>query len=578
MPTSVIASRPLHDLLAREWAYWLGQFPEWATLVGHDGHNDQWTSLAAEAIDARRSHVQQVDGELRRIDRDALDDADRLSLDLYRDLVSTALEGAAFHFDLFPIRGVVPRTPQLAINQLEGVPQDVPMVLGLMPAERVSDYEAMLARLEAVPRLVEQTVAQLERGMSNGVTPPAVAIRGVPAQLAAQLVHDADESPILEPFSRWPASLAGLERDRLRRDARRVFDMRVRPSLARLHAFLVDRYLPSCRQSAGIAAVPDGEACYAYLVRWHTTTTLTPAEIHEIGVDQVRRIRAEMARVQAEAGFTGTFEAFSAFLRTEPSFYFQDEAALLTAYRDICKRADPMLARFFGCLPRTPYGVLPVPDAAAPSQTTAYYQPGSLVAGRAANFYANTFNLPARPSWEMEALALHEAVPGHHLQVALAQEHAGLPEFRRHASYTAYIEGWALYAERLGQEMGFYRNPYARFGQLTYEMWRAVRLVVDTGLHAFGWTRDQAMAFFVANTPKAVDDIAVEVDRYMVWPGQALGYKIGELRIVGLRERAQARLGAGFDLRGFHDLILGEGALPLDALERRVDDWIARRL
>jgi len=277
-------------------------------------------------------------------------------------------------------------------------------------------------------------------------------------------------------------------------------------------------------------------------------------------------------------GFTGTFEAFSEHLRTEPTFYFPSAAALLTVYRDICKRADPMLARFFGRLPQTPYGVLPVPEAAAPSQTTAYYQPGSLVAGRAGNFYANTYNLPARPSWEMEALTLHEAVPGHHLQVALAQELEGLPEFRKHASYTAYIEGWALYAERLGTEMGFYQNPYSKFGQLTYEMWRAVRLVVDTGLHAFGWTRDQAIGFFAANTPKTVDDIVVEVDRYMVWSGQALGYKIGEIRMVDLRTRAEKRLEGRFDLRAFHDLILGEGALPLDVLDRRVDQWTAQRL
>lgn len=578
MTTPPDAARTFHDLLARDWAYWTEQFPEWATVVGESGHNHRWTSLAPEAIDARVSHLRNLDGELARIDRDALGDADRLNLDLYREFVSTAIEGVAFHLDPFPIRSVVPRTPLLAINQLEGVPQDVPMVLSIMPAETTADYEAMLARLEGVPVLVDQTLAQLVRGMAAGITQPAVAIRGVPAQLAAQLVDDAAESPILEPFTRWPSSMPGRDRDRLRAAARDVFDAHVRPALARLQAFLVDTYLPACRQTTGIASVPDGDAFYAHLVRWHTTTTLTPAQIHEIGLDQVRRIRAEMTRVQAEAGFTGTFEAFSEFLRTEPSFYFPSAAALLTAYRDICKRADPMLARFFGCLPRTPYGVLPVPDAAAPSQTTAYYQPGSLVAGRPGNFYANTFNLPARPSWEMEALTLHEAVPGHHLQVALAQELEGLPAFRKHASYTAYIEGWALYAERLGEEMGFYQNPYSKFGQLTYEMWRAVRLVVDTGLHAFGWTRDQAIGFFAANTPKTVDDIVVEVDRYMVWPGQALGYKIGEIRMVDLRGRAESRLHDRFDLRAFHDLILGEGALPLDVLERRVDGWIAERL
>ncbi|MEO8484051.1 MAG: DUF885 domain-containing protein [Acidobacteriota bacterium] len=571
------AAQTFHDLLARDWAYWTEQFPEWATVVGESGHNHRWTSVSPDAIEGRIGHLKALVADLARIDRAALGEADRLNLDLYRDLVTSAIEGVAFHLDPFPIRSVVPRTPLLAVNQLEGVPQDVPMVLSIMPAETAADYEAMLARLEGVRALVDQTIDQLRRGMAAGITQPAMAIRGVPAQLAAQLVVDPDASPILEPFSRWPASMSGEHRHRLRAAARELFESHVRPGLARFQTFLVDHYLPACRQTTGIDSTPDGEAFYAYLVRWHTTTTLTPAQIHEIGLDQVRRIRAEMTRVQADSGFTGTFEAFAQFLRTEPSFYFPNSAALLTAYRDICKRADPMLARFFGCLPRTPYGVLPVPDAAAPSQTTAYYQPGSLVAGRPGNFYANTYNLPARPSWEMEALTLHEAVPGHHLQVALAQELEGLPAFRKHASYTAYIEGWALYAERLGAEMGFYQNPYSKFGQLTYEMWRAVRLVVDTGLHAFGWTRDQAVGFFAANTPKTVDDIVVEVDRYMVWPGQALGYKIGEIRMVDLRARAEMRLGARFDLRAFHDLVLGEGALPLDVLERRLEGWTSAR-
>ncbi|HVW05231.1 MAG TPA: DUF885 domain-containing protein [Vicinamibacterales bacterium] len=575
--THEAATGDFHKFLDRDWAYWTAQFPEWATVIGERGHNDRWTDASPDAIAGRAAHARESARELARIDRAALSDADRLNLDLYRDLVDTATQGLAFHLDPFPIRSVVPRMPLSAVNQLEGVPQDVPMVLSLMPAESVADYEDMLARLRAVPRLVEQTIAQLAQGIALGLTPPAMAIRGVPAQVAAQLVDDAHASPMLEPFARFPSSIAPAERDRLRADAARVFVEHVRPAFVRLHAYLVDDYLPACRTTTGISSVPNGDALYAYLVRWHTTTPLSPKEIHEIGLDQVRRIRSEMADVQTRAGFTGSFEDFAAYLRTEPSFYFRDAASLLTAYRDICKRADPMLARFFGRLPRTPYGVLPVPDASAPSQTTAYYQPGSLVAGRAGNFYANTYNLPARPSWEMEALTLHEAVPGHHLQVALAQEMEGLPAFRKHASYTAYIEGWALYAERLGEEMGFYESPYAKFGQLTYEMWRAVRLVVDTGLHAFGWTRDRAIEFFAANTPKTPDDIAVEVDRYIVWPGQALGYKVGEIRICALRAKAEARLGTRFDLRAFHDLILGEGALPLDVLEQRVDEWTDRR-
>jgi uncharacterized protein (DUF885 family) len=317
---------------------------------------------------------------------------------------------------------------------------------------------------------------------------------------------------------------------------------------------------------------------YAYNVRWHTTTGKTPKEIHDIGLAEVERIRGEMDRIMANVKFTGTYAEFKTFLRTDPRFYFTDADSLVSGYRDIAKRADPELAHLFGTLPRTPYGVRRVPDATAPSQTTAYYEPGALTAGRAGNMFANTYKLDARPKWEMEALTLHEAVPGHHLQIALAQEMEDLPEFRKNTSYTAYVEGWGLYAESLGEEMGFYTDPYSKFGQLTYEMWRAVRLVVDTGLHSMGWTRQQAIDFFAEHAAKTLQDITVEVDRYIVWPGQAVGYKIGQLKIRELRTKAERRLGPKFDVRAFHDVVLGQGAVPLDVLETMVDDWIVDRV
>ena len=289
----------------------------------------------------------------------------------------------------------------------------------------------------------------------------------------------------------------------------------------------------------------------------------------------MKRIRGEMDAIMASTGFTGSHDEFKRFLRTDPRFFFSDAASLLTAYRDIAKRAEPALAPLFGRLPQTPYGVEAVPDAIAPSQTTAYYEPGSFTAGRPANMFANTYRLDARPTWEMTALTLHEAVPGHHLQISLAQEMQGLPEFRKNSSYTAFVEGWALYAESLGDEMGLYKDPYAKFGQLTYEAWRAVRLVVDTGLHSMGWTRDQAIEYFRANTAKTDQDIGVEVDRYIVWPGQALGYKMGQLKIRELRTNAERQLGARFDVRQFHDVIVGQGAVPMDVLERQVGEWVS---
>jgi uncharacterized protein (DUF885 family) len=350
----------------------------------------------------------------------------------------------------------------------------------------------------------------------------------------------------------------------------------VAPAFTKLQAFLTTKYLPACRGTIGVNALPNGDAMYAYNVRWHTTTAKTAKEIHEIGLAEVQRIRAEMDAVMKSSGFTGSYDEFKQFLRTSPQFFFTDAASLLTAYRDIAKRADPELAHMFGRLPQTPYGVKPVPDASAPSQTTAYYNPGSFAAGRPGNMFANTYKLDSRPRWEMEALTMHEAVPGHHLQISLAQERQGLPEFRRNSSYTAFVEGWGLYAESLGGEMGFYTDPYSKFGRLTYEMWRAVRLVVDTGLHSMGWTRDQAIAFFRANAAKADQDIVVEVDRYIVWPGQALGYKMGQMKIRELRTNAERQLGSRFDVRQFHDVVLEQGAVPLDVLERQVGAWIAK--
>jgi len=302
---------------------------------------------------------------------------------------------------------------------------------------------------------------------------------------------------------------------------------------------------------------------------------MTPEEIHTLGLAEVKRIRAGMENVKSEAGFTGSLDAFFHFLRTDPRFYHTDAASLLRHYRDICKRIDAGLPRLFGTLPRLPYGVAEIPPHVAPSATTAYYQPGSSGAGRAGLVYANAYRLETRPTWEMEALSAHESVPGHHLQISRAQELEGLPKFRTESGYTAFVEGWGLYSESLGPDLGLYQDPYSRFGQLTYEMWRAVRLVVDTGIHAKGWTRQQAIDYFMQNAGKQEHDVTVEVDRYITWPGQALAYKIGQLKIRALRTRAETALGERFDVRAFHDLVLGSGALPLAVLERNVDAWIA---
>jgi uncharacterized protein (DUF885 family) len=566
----------LRAQLDDDWKYWMVQYPETATAVGYPGQNARWTDYSQAAIEARAAYLKNSVQRVQGLDRARLGADDQITYDLYRELLETAAKGLEFHNDAMPIRGVIPHNLRMPMNQLEGVQQDVPNAVAQMPTATRADYENIIARLQGAGPLVDQTIALMEQGMAAGMMPPRITFRDVPAQVQAQIVADPLQSAMLEPFKTWPSVIPEADRAALTARAADAYQKSVAPAFTKLHTFLTTTYLPECREEIGVNALPNGDAMYAYNIRWHTTTAKTAGEIHEIGLAEVQRIRTEMDAVMKSSGFTGSYEEFKQFLRTSPQFFFTDAASLLTAYRDVAKRADPALAHMFGRLPQTPYGVKAVPDASAPSQTTAYYNPGSFAAGRPGMMFANTYKLDSRPKWEMEALTMHEAVPGHHLQISLAQERQGLPEFRKNSSYTAFVEGWGLYAESLGGEMGFYTDPYSKFGQLTYEMWRAVRLVVDTGMHSMGWTRDQAIEYFRTNAAKADQDIIVEVDRYIVWPGQALGYKMGQLKIRELRTSAERQLGPRFDVRQFHDVVLEQGAVPLDVLERQVGAWIAK--
>jgi uncharacterized protein (DUF885 family) len=553
----------LHRLFAADWDNSMREYPEAATWFGYPGQGHRWTDVSLDAIDRRNRELENPARVLATIDRARLSAPDQVHHDLFARGVAEALEGRRFRAELMPL------------SQMEGVQQSAAQLLAMMPAVTTSDYEDILARLRGIPALVDQTIALMRAGLREKRTPPRVTLREVPQQVRNQILDEPMASPMLAAFGRFPAALSGGDRDRLARDARHAFADGVVPAYRRLLAFLETDYIPRTRETIAASALPDGADYYAYKVRQSTTTDLDPRQIHAIGLAEVRRIRAQMDEVIGSTRFEGTFADFVHFLRTDPRFFFERPEDLLVAYRDICKRADPVLPRLFGTLPRLPYGVVPVPPYAEKSQTTAYYEPGSPAAGRPGQFFANTYDLKARPRWEMEALSLHEAVPGHHLQIALAQEMPDMPEFRKHSFYTAYVEGWGLYAESLGGEMGFYQDPYARFGQLTYEMWRAIRLVVDTGMHALGWTRPQGIDYFVENAGKAEHDIMVEIDRYIVWPGQALAYKIGELKIKELRALAAGALGERFDVRAFHDQVLGSGAVPLDVLASRIGAWIA---
>jgi uncharacterized protein (DUF885 family) len=553
----------LHMFFDTAWDWGMAHFPEFATSQRHPRARAGWTDMSIEAIASRKLQGPMRLKVLATIDRSALGPVDQVSYDLFKRLTHDGIDGDRFPEELLPV------------SQRKGIQQRAASFLAQLPARSVADYELLVEEIRLLPARVDQEVALMREGVSRGVTNPKITLRDVAAQIASQIPEDALESPLLRPFKEMPDSIGADDAARLRVAAAEAFEGGVRQAFAKMHEAFVDEYLPAARESVAQSELPDGEAWYAWLVREQTSTDLTPREIHELGLREVARIRAEMEKVKTAAGFEGTMQEFFTFLRTDPRFYFTKKEDLLAATRDIMKRADPELMALFGKLPRATYGVIPIPEYSEKSQTTAYYQRSSVKGGRPGYYFVNTYALNTRPKWEMEALSLHEAVPGHHLQISLAQEIEGLPEFRRMGGYTAFTEGWGLYSESLGEEMGFYKDPYSKFGQLTYQMWRAVRLVVDTGLHAFGWSRQQAIDYFKENAPKTENDITVEIDRYIVMPGQALAYKLGELKLKELRAYATAELGAKFDIRAFHDEVLRHGAVSLDVLETQVKAWVA---
>jgi uncharacterized protein (DUF885 family) len=556
--------RDLQQLFESEWERGLRENPVGASFQGDHRYDDRWPDLAAEALARSHAADRKVLDTLAGIPDDALGTDDRLNRDLFARLYRGEFDAYVWGQRLLPI------------TQMGGI-QSAHEVAEVLPFGTVRDYENWIARLGGLDTLVDQTIALMREGMQRGLVQPRVIMERVPAQIARQVVADPAASPYYAPFEKMPDSIATSDQARLRTAGRRAIEQDVLPAYARLQKFFNEQYLPACRATVGIWDTPGGPAWYRNRVRWFTTTDLTADEIHEIGLEEVARIRAEMQKVIERVGFKGSFQDFLQFLRTDPQFRHTDPQLLLQAYLAMAKRVDPLLPQYFGRLPRMPYGVRPIPMELAPDTTTAYYQSPSLDGRRAGYYYVNLYKPEERPTYEIPVLTIHEAVPGHHLQIALAQELGEQPQFRRDFEATAFVEGWALYSESLGEEMGFFADPYAKFGQLTYEMWRAVRLVVDTGLHHKHWTREQAIEFFKANAAKTELDIVNEIDRYIAWPGQALAYKIGELRIKQLRAQATQALGPKFDLREFHDVVLGSGAVPLDVLEANVAAWQARK-
>ncbi len=558
------ASARLERLFAEAWEFTLQENPLFATQVGDRRYNDRLPSVTVS--DYQRRLVKQLSflQRLDAIDKSSLSESERTSYDIFKRLGEDQVGELEFRSYLIPI------------TNRNGFHVSFPQLPRRVPLRTVEDYENYIARLNAFSTYAQQHIDLMRIGVREGYTLPGVVLEGYEDAIDPHIVDEAAQSLLFEPFQGFPETIPPEDRERLTEAGIMAITESVVPGYRAFGEFMRAEYYASAREEIGASALPNGRAYYEHRVRRFTTLDdRTPEEVHQIGLTEVARIRGGMDEIIAEVGFEGDFEAFVRFLRTDPRFYVETPEELMEKTARVLKKMDGQLPRLFGALPRMPYGMRPVPDFIAPKTTTAYYNRPAGDGTQAGFYYINTYDLSSRPLYEIEALSLHEAVPGHHLQIALQQELEGLPDFRRFAGFTAFVEGWALYAERLGLEVGFYEDPYSNFGRLTYEMWRACRLVVDPGMHYLGWTRQQAIDFMAENSALSLHNITTEVDRYIAWPGQAVAYKTGELKIRELRERAELQLGDRFDVREFHDVVLGSGSVPLSVLESNVEEYIA---
>ena len=565
-PESAAAS--LHKLFESDWERRLQEEPARASRLGDHRYNDRWPDLSEPAMARRHQADRAVMAALLEIDRSKLDALDQVNYDLFRRNLQNRLD--IHRFGRQPLYG---SNERVAMNQRDGIQTAYDLAESLNFSKE-QDYRDWITRLQRFGVYVDQTIGLFQESIDRGIVQPRIIVERIREQLPPLLTQDPADSPFYSPFRSMSEGVDPRTRDALRAEAAAAISHVVVPAYRRFAAFLDQTYLPTARASFGAGVEPEGQAFYANQIRYFTTKELSPEEIHKIGFSEVARIRGEMDALIERIGFDGDFEDFLSFLRTDSQFYYNTPEALFDAYLATSKRIDPELVKLFGRLPRMPYGLRPIPAAVAPHTTTAYYSAPADDGSRAGFYYVNLYQPETRPKYEIEVLTVHEAMPGHHLENALTMELGQLPDFRRHDYLTAFSEGWALYTESLGEDLGLYRDPYSKFGQLTYEMWRAVRLVVDTGIHAFGWERQRAIDFFKANAAKTEPDIINEVDRYISWPGQALAYKIGELQIKRLRAEAEAALGEDFDVRAFHDQLLATGPVPLALMERGTRRWI----
>ena len=547
------------EFLDENWQDSMEKSPLFASLLGDKRYDDKVSSNSIEDFFSEKEYESYVLEVLSQIDPNNLSEEDQLNYRLLKSDYEISLEGRKYP-------GYYMR-----LNQRGGV-QDYYLYGNRLNFTDLQSYKNWFERVKGYTQNVRNSLEINKEGLELGYTQPKLVTRGVSAQIGAMLQRDLEDHPYFKIFKNVGDVASPEDALALQNEVKEYIQNVLNPTYQELYDFLINEYLPESRDTIGISDVPNGKEWYEYLARYHTTTNLTPDEIHEIGLREVAKIRAEMEGIIEQVGWEGDFNSFLQYLRTDSRFYYETGEELLQAYRAMSKEIDAYMPTLFNKLPRAPYGVIPIPMESAPFTTTAYYNAPS--EGRPGYYYANLYMPEVRPKYEIPVLSVHEAVPGHHHQISLAQEMENVPNFRKYLSITAFVEGWGLYSEQLGESMGIYDDPYDKFGQLTYDMWRAVRLVVDTGMHYKNWSREDAVNLFLENTAKTEQDINNEVDRYIAWPGQALAYKIGQLKIMELRDKSKEALGDDFDIKDFHDHILSFGSIPLNILEEKVDEFI----
>jgi len=562
-PVENAATVALHTLIKNAWQREMREHPLEASADGFHEYDGEWPDVSLTALVKQQLENIQTLKDLAKIDYGQLGSEDQLNYDLFKYRYQLQIQGYNLEDYLMPM------------NQLDGI-QNLKSISRTLRFENTQDYENYIKRLQTLNVFMDQTIDLLKEGVKRGMTEPQVVMQRIPHQIAANIVTNPDDSGFYAPFKKMPEIIPAAEQKRLRAAAKAAITDVVVPAYKKLQKYYDEDYLPHCRTSIAAEALPNGKAYYAYMVRQYTTTDMTPEQIHKLGLQKVAEIHAEMEKVFKQVGFKGSYQDFLHYLRTDPRFYYKDPQALLEAYRAAAKNVDPHLVQYFPVwlLPRVPYGVRAIPDSLAPDTYPAYSVPPAGDFSVAGYMEVNLYKPESRPKYDIQVLTCHEGRPGHQLQIPIAMQMHNLPDFRRFDYYSSYGEGWALYTETLCNEMGLYNDPYSKFGYLDYQMWRAVRLVVDTGMHSEGWTRAQAIKYFEDNTALSVQNINTEVDRYIAWPGQALSYMIGEIEIQNLRKQAENALGSKFDIKAFHAAVLEHGNLPLTVLKQVVDQWI----